>query len=102
MLYEYKNAPVEDIKNKGFTEIDTLFKENGWKLIKNDFDWITYNKFGHETECFEINIDKTTISVSIPLKNLPYQYVTQFSDYFRACEYIEARFKEFTELFNEP
>ena len=37
-----------DITNKGFILLDSLFKENGWHLIKNDSDWIIYSKFGFE------------------------------------------------------
>ena len=44
-----------ELKNKGFVFLDTLFNENGWKLIKNELNWICYTKFGHETELFDIN-----------------------------------------------
>lgn len=87
-----------NIVNKGFIILDALFTENGWNIIINEPNWIVYTKFGHETECFEIKIDKLSVSVSIPLKNIPFQYVSTFTDYFQASEYTEARFKEFIAL----
>ena len=84
-----------EIKNKGFDMLDTMFKEHGWHMIKNEINWIAYTKFGRETELFDIKIDKKTIHVSIPIKDSPYQYVTSFNDYFQTTEYIEARFLNF-------
>jgi hypothetical protein len=83
------------LKNKGFALLHELFTENGWHLVKNDFEWIIYSKPGHETDLFEIRIDKNTIFVSIPIKNSAYQYKTTFNDYFQASEYLETRFKDF-------
>lgn len=84
-----------EITNKGFSIIDTMFTDNGWIRIKNDLDWLCYTKPGHETDLFDIKIDKTTIHVSIPIKNSPFQFVTKFNDYFLATEYIETRFNDF-------
>lgn len=88
------------IKNKGFAILHELFIENGWHLVKNDFEWIVYSKLGHETEFFEIRLDKNCILVSIPIKNSAYQYRTSFKDYFQASEYLEMRFKDFCGLSN--
>ena len=49
-----------EIKNKGFDMLDTMFKEHGWHMIKNEINWIAYTKFGRETELFDIKIDKKT------------------------------------------
>jgi hypothetical protein len=84
-----------EIKNKGFALLDEMFKKNGWHMTKNELYWISYSKFGHETEFFEIKLDSTKIYVSIPIKNSPYQYTTTFTNYFQASEYVEERFKEF-------
>jgi hypothetical protein len=84
-----------EIKNKGFAILDIMFKENGWHMIKNEMNRISYTKFGCETDLFDIKIDKKTIQVSIPIKESPYQYVTSFNDYFQSSEYIEARFLNF-------
>ena len=84
-----------EITNKGFAILDTIFKQNGWHLSKNEMNWICYTKFGFETDVFEIRIDNSTIHVGIPLKNSKYTYITQFTNYFLASEYIEDRFKEF-------
>ena len=78
-----------EIKNKGFTIINALFKEKGWKLIKNELDWIEYRKPNYEIDYFQIKIDKKTINVSVPIKHSPYQYKTSFTNYFDASEYIE-------------
>jgi hypothetical protein len=88
------------VKNKGFALIDGLFKENGWHLIKNEFEWIVYTKAGHETDLFEIRIDKNNIFLSIPIKNSSYQFRTSFNNYFQASEYLEMRFNDFCGLNN--
>jgi len=87
-----------ELKNKGFVLLDALFKKHQWHLIKNEFNWIIYSKFGHETEFFEIKLDATTVYVSIPIKNSQFQYRTTFKDYFQASEYVEERFIEFIKL----
>jgi hypothetical protein len=83
-----------EIRNKGFAPLDVIFKENGWRLTKNEMSWICYEKFGHESDVFDIKIDAKSIHVSIPLKNSPFNYVTIFTDYFNASEYIESKLKE--------
>jgi len=88
-------SSLSEISNKGFSIIDTMFTDNGWMRIKNDMTWICYTKQGHEMDLFDIKIDKTTIHVSIPIKNSPFQFVTKFNDYFLATEYIEKRFHDF-------
>lgn len=87
-----------NIVNKGFSILDALFKENNWNIVINEPNWVAYTKTGHETEYFELKIEKSKVTVSIPLKKIPYQYVTSFTDYFQASEYVEARFKEFISL----
>lgn len=83
-------SETSEIKNKGFLILDELFKEKGWKMIKNEMNWICYTKFGNETDVFDIKIDPTKIHVSVPLKNSPFNFVTSFTDYFNASEYIES------------
>jgi hypothetical protein len=84
-----------EIKNKGFVLLDEMFKQHGWKLFKNEMNWICYSKFGKETEYFEIRLDTSKVHVSIPIKNSPYQYNTTFNNYFDVSEYIESRFRDF-------
>ena len=86
---------TSDLQNKGFEIIDQLFKENGWDLVKNEMNRICYTKFGHETDVFDIQIDAKNIHVSVPLKNSPYNFVTSFTNYFSASEYIENNFTNF-------
>jgi hypothetical protein len=83
------------IKNKGFSLLDCIFKENGWHMTKNEMNWISYTKRGFETEYFEITITPSKINVSIPIRNCAFQYNTSFKDYYMASEYIEDRFKDF-------
>ena len=84
-----------ELKNKGFTILDKIFKENGWHMIKNEMNWLCYTKFGNETDLFDIKVEQTSIKVSVPMKNSPFQFVTSFEDYYRASEYMESRFLDF-------
>lgn len=86
-----------EIKNKGFALLDIMFKNHGWKLIKNEMNFISYTKSGKETETFDIEIEKKCIFVSVPLKKSTYRYSTSFTEYFSASEYVEARFYDFME-----
>ena len=85
----------ENIKNKGFSMLDELFKEHGWTLANNEFEAISYVKKGHEIDSFDIEIDNNNIYVCVPLKNSKYKYETLFTDYFTASEYLEMRFQDF-------
>ena len=88
-------TPTSEIKNKGFILLDSLFKENGWHMTKNEMDLIEYTKQGHETDFFQIKLDQKNIYVSVPIKNSPYQFKTSFNNYFDASEYVEKRFKDY-------
>ena len=89
-----------EIKNKGFSILDNLFKENGWHLVKNEMNWISYTMFGRETDTFDIKIDTKKVHISIPIKNSSFQYNTSFNDYFQASEYVEARLIDFIDKKN--
>jgi hypothetical protein len=95
MPSQNSNIICSPIKNKGFVLLDTLFTENGWHIIKNEENWLVYTKPGFETEYVEIKIGIGSISVSVPVKNSPFQFKTSFSNYFQASEYVESRFNEF-------
>ena len=95
MLTNTETLLNTELKNKGFVFLDTLFNENGWKLIKNELNWICYTKFGIETNSFDIKILPDKIIVSVPIKNSSYQYVTNFKSYFEASEYIEQKFFDY-------
>lgn len=79
------------IMNKGFLILDSKFKENGWHLVKNEINWISYTKFGDECTYFDIKILPDKIVVCIPIKNSSYQYITSFDSYYEASEYVEQR-----------
>jgi hypothetical protein len=87
---------TSDIKNKGFILLDSLFKENGWHMTKNEMNLIEYTKQGHESDFFQIKLDQKNVYISVPIKNSPYQYKTTFTNYFDASEYVEKRFKDYT------
>jgi hypothetical protein len=89
------SSTEEVVKNKGFLFLHEMFVENGWNIIRNEMERISYTKVGHETSYFDIQLSKSEVHVCIPLKNSSYQYCTSFKDYFQASEYVEARFKEF-------
>jgi hypothetical protein len=84
-----------NLKNHGFSVLNNMFMEHGWKPIKNEFEWIAYTKVGNETDVFQLMVEKDVIIVSIPVKNSPYQYRTIFNTYWEAVEYVEKRFNEF-------
>lgn len=85
-----------EIKNKGFTILDSTFKQNGWQMIKNEMDWITYTKLGDETSYFDIKILQDRIVTSVPIKNSRYQFVTSFKGYYEASEFIEQKILDYT------
>lgn len=86
-----------DLLNKGFALLDNLFKKHGWRLVKNELNWIHYTKFGDETSYFDIKILIDKILVSIPVKNSPFQYNTSFKNYYDASEYIEQRLLDYVQ-----
>ena len=88
-------TPTAEIKNKGFILLDSLFKENGWHMTKNEMNLIEYTKQGQESDFFQIKLDQKNVYVSVPIKNSPYQYKTSFNNYFDASEYVEKRFKDY-------
>ena len=88
-------TPTSEIKNKGFMLLDSLFKENGWHMTKNEMNLIEYTKQGQESDFFQIKLDQKNVYVSVPIKNSPYQYKTSFNNYFDANEYVEKRFNDY-------
>lgn len=93
MLFE--KVDNTDIQNKGFIFLNDLFKKNGWHIVKNEMDNISYTKLGQETDVFTIKIENKSIKVTVPIKNSNYQFTTSFTDYFQASEYLENRFLDF-------
>jgi hypothetical protein len=79
------------IANKGFAILDSIFKERGWHLIKNESYWISYGKFSDESSVFDIKILPDKVVVSVPVKNSSYQYVTSFKSCYEASEYVKQR-----------
>jgi hypothetical protein len=81
----------EHVTNMGLSILDTIFKEKGWQLIKNELNWICYTIPGDETTYFDIRILPNKIVVSVPIKNSSYQYITEFNNYCEAHNYIEQK-----------
>lgn len=86
----------DEINNKGFYILDSVFKQYKWHLVKNQFDWIIYTKFGDETSYFEFKILPDKIVVSVPIKNSCYQFVANFKSYFQASEYAEQKLIDYS------
>ena len=87
----------DTVKNNGFLLIDTFFAKQNWHKTKNEVKRVCYTRVGDETTVFDISVDKTTICVSVPLKNSHYQYLAYFNDYFTVATYVERRFFDFIE-----
>jgi len=85
-----------EIKNKGFLILNETFSQYGWRLVKNEMNWISYTKFSDDTSFFDIKILQDKIVVSVPIKNSPYQYVTSFKIYYDATEYIEQKLFDYS------
>ena len=87
----------DPITNNGFLLIDAFFTKHNWHKTKNETNLVSYTRLGDETTVFDISVDKTTICVSVPLKNSPYQYLAYFNDYFTVATYVQRRFFDFIE-----
>ena len=90
------NAVNATINNKGFSILDSIFKQYQWHLVKNDLNFISYTKIGDETNHFDFKILKDKIVVSVPIKNSPYQFVTNFKSYFEASEFAEQKLIDYS------
>lgn len=88
-----QNETQVQLKNRGFSPLEEHFQKNNWKLMRNELDHIIYSQpkaaSWVETDYFEIKLDKTSVHVSVPIKNSPYQYKTTFQNYYDATDYIE-------------
>lgn len=86
---------TNDVKNKGFAILHSIFKKYGWHIIKNEMNWLYYSKFGDETSYFDIRILPDKIITCVPIKNSSYQYTTTFKNYYDASEYLEQRLYDY-------
>lgn len=91
----HKQFTEANVKNKGFIVLDELFKTHSWSLITNEDDHITYSKSYMDPNIFDIKVEKTSVSVTVPLKNSNFLYTTTFSNYFEASEYVEERLNDY-------
>ena len=86
------NNETSNIQN---TDLNSMFKENGWHVIDSDLNSICYGKSGFETDVFTIKILDKNILVSFPIKDSNLQYTTSFTDSLKASKYVESRFNDF-------
>lgn len=77
--------------NKGFLDVHQNFTERGWNIKTNTKNILSYVKSVNVLDEFILNVDKTNISVIIPLPNSNIAYKTSFKNYFEASEYIISR-----------
>ena len=84
-----------DLLNNDNTLLNSMFKEHGWYLVKNEMNWICYTKNSQETDFFEMKVINNSIHVSVPLKNSSFNYITTFNDYLIAVEYMESKLLNF-------
>jgi len=82
--------------NKQFSILVEKFYQHNWLLYKNEMDHIMFKNPITDYDFFEIELNKTNIFVTIPLKNSNYKYKTKFDSYFQACEFIEMHLDAFT------
>ena len=99
MVTPQQQEPIEQqeqLLNKQFSILVEKFYQHDWLLYKNEKDHIMFKNPITDYDFFEIELDKTNIFVTIPLKNSIYKYKTKFDSYFQACEFIEMHLDEFT------
>lgn len=87
------NTQLENNWSK-IENLNNLFLENNWSQIENTTHLVTYSKHGFETDYFRIKMDNNFVFVTVPLKQIPFVYITKFKDLAKATEYMEIRFKE--------
>ena len=80
-----------------FEHIHNFFLEYGWEQVENKHDVITYSKSGHETDFVRIKLENNFVFVTVPIKQIPFVYITKFKDIVKALYYAEIRFKEYVE-----
>lgn len=88
------------LANERFEHIHNCFLEYGWEQVENTHNVITYSKSGHETDFVRIKVENSFVFVTVPMKKIPYVYITKFKDIVKALHYAECRFKEYVELPN--
>lgn len=96
-ISEYKCSPL----NKGFLDIHDHFSECGWKIKTNTHNILSYIKSVHILDEFSLNVDKTIITVLIPIPHSNFAYKTYFNNYFEASEYMISRLYDYEQVKNK-
>lgn len=74
------------VMNHGFVTIEEKLFQNGWVLIQNEMNFISYCKGNYY---IEITVEESgRIYVSVPLGKSKYQYLSSCKNYIDACSYI--------------
>ena len=76
-------------------DLTQKFTAKGWTITKDKPNKVEFQSPTSVYDAFEIEIDRTNISVTIPLKTSRYKYFTKFTDYFSACEFVEMHLDEY-------
>jgi hypothetical protein len=88
-----------DLSNVVLTILQEQFIKYNWEINMCRPLHIVYKKPDNDYIFFEWNQENTNnIYVSVPIINSNYQYVTQFKDYFSACEYIKNRLYDYENI----
>jgi hypothetical protein len=83
------NNEMKLSKNQIFIDMQDFFIKYNWYLITNEMNLLVFKKKNTNYEYFTFNIEKSKISITVPLKNSNHTYVTSFQSYFDAIEYAK-------------
>ena len=76
-------------------DLTQKFTSKGWIITTDKPNKIEFQSPTSVYDAFEIEVDRTNICVTIPLKTSRYKYFTKFTDYFSACEFVEMHLDEY-------
>jgi hypothetical protein len=69
------------------SNLQTIFGE-GWDMANNSDNTIVYRSTSNAFEEFRVSIEKTKITVSVPMPNSEVLYTTVLDTPEEACDYI--------------
>ena len=96
-INEYCGYPL----NKGFLDVHEHFSGCEWRIKTNTHNVLSYVKSVYMLDEFILNVDKSMITVLIPIPDSKFAYKTYFSNYFEASEYIISRLYDYEQVKNK-
>ena len=88
MLATRNTQQQKDVMNVVSIILKEQFKKFNWNVKKmNSCDDSIMYENGNKRDFFEYKMGDQKIYINVPMDNC--QYVTHFTDYFQACEYIK-------------